>query len=409
MRQIGKLPAVALQKQMKPGMYSDGGGLYLQVSKSGAKSWIYRYQLNGRAREMGLGPLHTISLAKARSKARECRELRLDRIDPIEVRRARRTKERLAAATAMTFRQCAEAYIKAHKTGWKNAKHSKQWPSTLEAYVYPVFGDLPVQAIDTGLVMKALEPIWNEKPETASRVRGRIENILDWAKARNYREGENPARWKGHLDQLLPRKAKVARAVRQAKSKSEHHPAMRYVDLPDFMTELREPTEVSAQALKFTILTVKRTQEIIGARWPEISAQEKLWTIPAGRMKGEPEHRVPLSDDALAAIEEMRPISGEDPKGFIFPGAKKGKGLGNMAMLRLLQKHMGRPEVTVHGFRSTFRDWAAERTNFPNEVAEMALAHVVTDKVEAAYRRGDLFDKRRQLMDAWARYCAGRL
>jgi integrase len=407
MRQIGKLPAVALQKEMKPGMHADGGGLYLQVTKSGAKSWIFRFMINGRARAMGLGPLHTVSLAKARTKARECRELRLDGIDPIEVGRARRTKERLAAATAMTFRQCAEAYIKAHKAGWKNGKHSKQWPSTLEAYVYPVFGDLPVQSVDIGLIMKVLEPIWNGKPETASRVRGRIESILDWARARNYRDGENPARWKGHLDQLLPRKSKVARAVRQAKGKSEHHPAMPYEDLSGFVTELRERTEVSAKALEFTILTVKRTVEVIGARWPEISVSDKLWTIPPGRMKGEREHRVPLSDDALAVIEGMRPISSGDPNGLIFPGAKKGKGLGNMAMLKLLQSHMGHPEVTVHGFRSTFRDWAAERTNFPNEVAEMALAHMVNDKVEAAYRRGDLFDKRRQLMDSWARYCTG--
>jgi integrase len=394
-RDMGRLAAVALPK-LKPGMHADGGGLYLQVTKSGARTWIFRFMLDRRAREMGLGPLHTVTLSEAREKARECRKLRLEGIDPIEARSAKKAEARLAAATAMTFREGAEAYIAAHKAGWKNPKHAAQWPATLATYVYPVFGDLPVQAIDTGLVMKALEPIWTAKPETATRVRGRIESVIDWATARGYRQGENPARWRGHLENLFPKKSKVRRV--------EHHPALPYDEIGAFTASLRGQGGIGARALEFLILAAARTGEVIGARWDEFDLAQKVWTVPAERMKAGKEHRVPLSAAALAIVEAMRETRESE---FVFPGGKRGKPLSNMAMLKLL-KRMGRDDLTAHGFRSSFRDWAAESTGFPSEVVEMALAHMVGDKVEAAYRRGDLFAKRRQLMEAWARYCEAR-
>jgi integrase len=399
-RAIGKLNALAVSRAKKRGYYGDGGGLYLLVGPNGAKSWVFRYRVpapdkpkGSKLREMGLGPLHTIGLAEARQKAQDCRKARLDRRDPIEERQAERTAERLEAAKAITFKQCAERYIASHKAGWRNPKHAAQWPSTLETYVYPVFGVLPVQAMDTGLVMKALEPIWTAKPETASRVRGRIESVLDWATARGYRQGENPARWRGHLENLLPKKTKVRRV--------EHHAALPYAELAEFIAELRQQEGIAARALEFAILTVARTGEIIGTQWGEVDLAARLWTVPAERMKAGKEHRVPLSDRAIAILEGMQEIRQGD---FVFPGAKSRRPLSNMAFLMLLRR-MGRGNLTAHGFRSTFSDWCSERTNFPAEVREMALAHTVSDKVEAAYRRGDLFQKRRQLADAWARYC----
>jgi integrase len=392
-RASNRLSAVEVKNATEKGMYHDGGGLYLQVSAGGAKSWIFRFMLDGRAREMGLGPVRAIALAEARKRAGECRRLRLDGIDPIEARSTQRDQKKLEAAKAMTFDACAAAYIDAHKTGWQNAKHSEQWPSTLNTYASPVFGSLPVQAIDVGLLMKALEPIWQTKPETASRLRGRIEAVLDWATVRGYRKGENPARWRGHLDKLLPAPSKVRRV--------EHHAALPYDELADFSLALRSQEGIAARALEFLILTAARTGEVIGARWDEVDLEEKIWVVPAARMKAGREHRVPLSAAAVAVLEEMKQIRESE---FVFPGGKKGKPLSNMAMLAVL-KRMDRGELTAHGFRSSFRDWAAERTHFPREVAEMALAHTVGDKVEAAYRRGDLFGKRRQLMDAWARFC----
>ena len=395
-RGTNRLAAVVLPK-LPPGMHADGGGLYLQVTASGAKTWIYRFMLHGRAREMGLGPLHTILLAEAREKARECRKLRLEGVDPIEARKAKRTGERLAAATAMTFQDCAERYIEAQKAGWKNPKHAAQWPSTLQTYVYPVFGALPVQAIDVGLVMKVLEPIWTAKPETASRVRGRIESVLDWATARGYRQGENPARWKGHLENLLPARSKVA--------KVKHHSALPYPEIADFITSLRAEDGIGARALEFLILTAARTGEVIGAKWTEIDLEARLWVVPGERMKkAGKEHRVPLSEMAIAILSPLSEVRTGD---FVFPVGRPGKPLSNMAMLKLLQR-MGRADLTAHGFRSTFSDWCAEQTNTPSEVREMALAHVVGDKVEAAYRRGDMFEKRRQLMEAWGQYCEAR-
>jgi integrase len=392
-RQLGKLTTIRVRNAKARGLYGDGGGLFLQVGATGGKSWIFRWKQAGKFRLMGLGPLHTVSLAEARDLALACRKLRLQGIDPIEHRRAQRADQQLAAAKGITFRQCAEGYIAAHRAGWRNEKHAAQWPSTLEAYAYPVFGNLSVQAIDTGLVMKALEPIWNKKPETASRVRGRIESVIDWATARGYREGENPARWRGHLQNLLAPRNKVRRV--------EHHAALPYSEIGAFMAELRKQEGIGARALEFAILTAARTGEVIGARWGEISMADRLWTVPGARMKAGREHRVPLTDSAVAILDRMKAIRTDD---FVFQGGKVGRPLSNMAFLMLLRR-MGRGELTVHGFRSTFRDWAAECTAFPAEVAEMALAHTVSDKVEAAYRRGDLFQKRRQLAEAWATFC----
>jgi integrase len=342
---------------------------------------------------MGLGALDNVTLADARQMAADARKLLASGIDPIEARKA----SRAAAAAAntkpsMTFDACCEAYIAAHQSGWKNAKHGAQWSSTLTTYASPVFATTPVREIDTAAVLRVLEPIWSGKAETASRVRGRIERILDWAKVRGYREGENPAQWRGHLDQLLPRSSKVKRV--------KHHPALPYAELPAFLMRLREQNGVAARTLEFVILTAARTGEAIGAKVGEINCQDKVWTIPAERMKAEREHRVPLTERALALLDEVKPLRGS--RAHLFPGLHGG--LSNIAMLKLLER-MKRDDLTVHGFRSTFRDWAAERTSFPNEVVEMALAHTIGDKVEAAYRRGDLFDKRRRLMDAWAEYC----
>ena len=304
--------------------------------------------------------------------------------------------EREEDARALTFEQCATAYIEAHRDGWKNLKHASQWQNTLKQYAYPVFGPLPVRSIDTGLVLKVIEPIWKTKTETASRVRGRIENILDWATVRGYRQGENPARWRGHLDKTLPKRSKV--------QKVNHHPAMPYESIGPFMKALRSRSDLSASALEFIILTAARTGEVLGAIWSEFDLNNGIWTIPAERMKADAEHRVPLSDAALSIVMQLTRIEGND---FIFPGGKPGRPLSNMACLKLLER-MGNNDITVHGFRSTFRDWAAEQTAFPREVAERALAHTLSDKTEAAYQRRDLFDKRRQLMAAWSEFVGAK-
>ncbi|HMJ40790.1 MAG TPA: integrase arm-type DNA-binding domain-containing protein [Pseudolabrys sp.] len=389
-RTIDRLSALKVARTTEPGMYADGGGLYLQVTSSAARSWLFRYTLSGRSREMGLGPLSAVTLLNARQKAAEARRLRADGIDPIVQQTAARASAATDAARAMTFDQCSDAYIASHQGGWRSPKHAAQWKSTLSTYASPVFGGLPVHAVDVTLVMKALEPIWTVIPETAGRVRGRIESVLDWAKSRGLRTGENPARWKGHLDNLLPARSKVAKVV--------HHPALPYDELPAFMAVLRAQGSISARALEFTILTAGRTNEIIGALRSEVNDDEAVWTVPANKMKGDREHRVPLSDRGLAIVRAL-PIDGP----YLFAGARADGRLSNMAMLKLLER-MKRDDLTVHGFRSTFRDWASEQTNFAGEVAEAALAHVVGDKTEAAYRRGDLFEKRRRLMAAWAEY-----
>jgi integrase len=390
-RAIRRLSAISI-KNAKPGLHPDGGNLYLQVADSGAKSWLFRFGRSGRERWMGLGAVITVGLAEAREEATRCRGLLLKGIDPIEARKAERAGNELAQHAGTTFRDCAERLIASHEGSWRNPKHRAQWRSTLATYAYPVMGSVAVQSVDTGMVLKVLEPIWQTKSETASRVRGRIEAVIDWAKARGIRNGENPARWKGHLDHLLPAPSKV-RKVR-------HHAALPYTEIGKYMDELRRREGTSARALEFVILTAARTGEVLGARWGELD--DKLWTVPAERMKSEREHRVPLSKQATAVLKAVRPkeAAADD---LVFPGPRGGP-LSDMA-LAMLHRRMGH-DITTHGFRSAFKDWASERTSFANEVSEAALAHVVGDRVEAAYRRGDLFEKRRRLMDAWAQYCA---
>jgi integrase len=396
-RAIERLTALKVEKTKKPGMYPDGGGLYLRVTTEGARNWVLRYMLDGRPRWMGLGPLSLYGLADARARALDARRKRHDGIDPIEARRAERVRQRLDAAKAITFKQCAESYIAAHRAGWRNEKHKYQWCATLSTYAYPVIGALPVQAVDTALVVKVLEPIWTTKSETASRVRQRIENILDFAKVCGYRDRENPARWRGHLDNLLPAHSRV-RDV-------EHLAALPYTALPAFLANLRAREAVAARALEFLILTGARTGEVIGARWNEIDLLDKTWTLPATRMKAHREHRVPLSMRALAILRGMQTgCEGNHGDTFVFPGPKPGTPLSNTALLMLLRR-MGVDNLTVHGFRATFKTWASERTSFQNEIAEAALAHVIGDKVEQAYRRGDLFERRRRLMTQWATFC----
>jgi integrase len=391
MRESNRLTALKVSKARAPGRYGDGGGLYLQVSRSQTKSWVFRFMRNGRIREMGLGPVDIVSLADAREKAREARRLILDGSDPIEARREARLKALADEAKTTTFQECSEGYIKAHRAGWKNAKHIWQWETSLSKFVFPVFGRLAVNDVNTGLVIKALEPIWTTKTETATRVRQRIEAVLDWAKVRGYRKGENPARWRGHLEKLLPAPSKVAPVV--------HLAAMPYGEMPAFFSELRKRDVTSAKALAFTILTAARSGEVRLATLGEIDFKEAVWIVPGRRTKSARAHRVPLTTEALSLL----PAGGE-PTALLFPSARSGA-LSDATMRKYLQEDMGHPDLTVHGFRSSFKDWARERTNFASEVSEAALAHIIGDKTEAAYARGDLFDKRRRLMDAWAKYC----
>jgi integrase len=401
MARTGKLSAVEVTKAKGPAVLHDGGGLYLRVSATGAKSWVFRFQLDGKRRDMGLGPFPDISLADARGKATDHRKLRHAGIDPLDAKEIQRLAQRLAVAKGRTFRECAAEFIERNRVGWRNAKHRQQWENTLASYVYPTFGELPVSAIDTGLVVQVLDPIWAEKPETASRVRGRIEAVLDAATVRGFRQGPNPAMWKGNLAHILPARAKVR--------KVEHHAALPLDDMPEFLAALRGRAGMSARALEFTILTAARTGEALGARWGEIDMAAKVWTVAADRMKANREHRVPLSDPALAVLERARPLAlmrdgKPDPAAPVFPGPRRALPMSNMTMLMLLRR-IKRVDLTAHGFRSTFSDWAAERTAYPREVVEMSLAHAIENRVEAAYRRGDLFEKRRRLMADWARFC----
>ena len=398
-RAIHQLKGTQITGKKEPGRYVDGGGLYLQVGPTGGRAWLFRFMLNGKSREMGLGPLHTVDATQARNKAAECRRLVLDGIDPLVARDADKMQKLIEKSRNKTFRECATAYIDAHKAGWKNDKHAAQWSSTLDTYVYPIFGDLAASAIDTSKVMEVLEAdkLWKTKTETATRVRGRIEKVLDWAAARGYRDNTNPARWTGHLDKLLPKPSKLR--------KVKHHAALPYIELPTFYEQLIADTSGAARALQLIILTATRTNEALQAKWKEFDLDSKVWTIPGSRMKAGVEHRVPLSDAAVKIIKTQLNTKQND---FVFPGAKEKKPLSNMACLMLLGR-MQRDDITVHGFRSTFRDWAAETTNFSREVAEMALAHTIKDDTEAAYRRGDLLEKRRALMNQWADYCGGKI
>jgi len=393
-RVLGRLNALSVTRIRSPGRHADGGGLYLQICRNGGRSWVFRFMLQGRAREMGLGSANDLSLAEARKRAAECRRLKAEAADPIEARRNERKDAELEAARAITFKVCAEAYMEAHRPSWRNAKHAAQWASTLAMYAYPVFGNLPVQDVDTSLVLKVLQPIWASKHPTAARLLGRIESVLDWANAKGNRTGDNPARWHGLMENMLPRLSKT-RTVK-------HHKALPYNEIGCFMKRLRGQDCTSASALELLILTATRTSETINARWQEFDLKAGIWTIPAERMKVGREHRVPLSSAALSLLASLPRIEGYD---FLFPGAKLDKPLCNMAMLVLL-KRMKCSHITAHGFRSSFRDWASETTGFPHEVCEMALAHTIANKAEAAYRRGDLLEKRQRLMEDWAQYCA---
>ena len=396
-----KLSATFVKKTKRPGKHGDGHNLYLQVYESArkdgsvviTKSWLFRYSRFGKDTWLGLGPFPDVSLSEARDLATAERKKRRQGIDPLTDKQTRRRAMRVAHDNMMTFTECARKYVDSQEAGWSNPKHVAQWRSTLNNIAGPVFGHLAIDQIDTLLVLRCLEPIWLTKTETANRLRGRIEAVLDWATVRGYRKGDNPARWRGHLDKLLPKPSKVA--------KVEHHPALPYQEIGTFMKKLRAADGVAVRALEVTILTATRTNEAIQAQWTEIDLDSGLWVIPAGRMKANREHRVPLSQ---AVVRTLNSLAGHD-KTYVFPGYKRDTHLSNAAMLAEL-KRMNRSDITVHGFRSTFRDWAAEHTNYPREVCESALAHTLRDKTEAACRRGDLYDKRLRLMNDWAKYCA---
>ena len=395
MARIRVLTALKIRQNLKPGMYADGLGLYLKVRAGNSRSWIFRYRINGKLRDMGLGPFHTVPLAEARARAEVFRVMQLNGLDPLEERRKEQRAKIIETTADITFEKCAETYIATHRDGWKNGKHAEQWTATLQAYVYPVFKDRPIDEIDDALVLEVLQPIWKEKTETASRVRGRIERILDWARIMKYRAGENPARWRGHLDHLLPKRSRVAAII--------HHAALPMDETPGFIQILRREKTVVARAFEFCILNATRTSETMGMRWNEYDENAELWIVPAARMKAGRDHRLPLARRSVEILAEMQKMRIGD---FVFPGGVHERPLSTMAFLMTLRR-LKRTDITAHGFRSTFRDWAAERTDFPNEVVEMALAHAISNKVEAAYRRGDLFAKRRQLAEAWATFCGG--
>ncbi len=392
-RRAKGLSAAKVQKA-GPGRYGDGGGLYLLVRAPEAKFWVFRYVRAGRMREIGLGSASgrtAVSLADARMKARALYDMHREGRDPLDERAAGRAAQDAEAAKAVKFSEAAERYIEAHRAGWRSPKHAAQWEATLATYVYPIVGALPVRAIDTALVMRTLEPIWNTKSETASRVRGRIESVLDWAKARGYRDGENPARWKGHLDNLLPARSKVRSVV--------HLAALPYDQAPSFMAALRAEDDIVARSLEFIILCASRVGEAIGAQWDEIDLKSRQWVIPGSRMKSDREHRVALSTRAVKILKDLERTPGD---GRVFAQLPKQT---SFAFSKILNR-LGQPDVTVHGFRATFRSWAAERTSYPSEVAELSLAHAVGDAVTRAYQRSDMFAKRLRLMDEWATYCA---
>lgn len=391
----GKLAPVAL-KTLGDGWHSDGGNLYLFV-RGDSRGWVFRFVApDGKRRNMGLGSQYSITLAEARKQAALLREQVKHPTapnDPLAARQEVRLTQKLSARKHMTFKACALAYIEAHRAEWKNPKHAQQWENTLATYAYPVFGDLPVATVDEALVLKVLTPIWEAKTETATRLRGRIESVLDWATFSKYRQGENPARWKGHLEHSLAKPNKVAKVT--------HHAALPYAEIGPFMVALREREGLGARALEFAILTAARSGEVRSATWDEIDFVNRLWIIPAERMKMEKEHRVPLPD---VAVELLKAIPRLEDTNLIFPSAKVNTPMSDMTLTAVLRR-MKRNDVTVHGFRSTFRDWAAESTNYPSDMAEMALAHSIGDKVEAAYRRGDMLKKRFRMMNDWAKCC----
>ncbi|MDF0521591.1 integrase arm-type DNA-binding domain-containing protein [Bradyrhizobium yuanmingense] len=408
-----KLTVKGVERALKkPGRYRDGRGLLLQVNSATNASWVFRYERGGRERWLGLGPLSLLSLAEARDKAHEARKLLFNGIDPMEQRKAEKAAKAIEPSAALSFEEAARQYFDQHQQKWRNPKHRAQFLSTLEQYAFPLIGRVAISQIDTPRVIAVLEQrhanypdqrLWDAIPETANRLRGRIEQVLDWATVRGHRTGDNSARWKGHLDNVLPPRGSIR--------KVKHHPALAYAQIPDFMAELRRREGIAARALEFLILTAAPTGAVIGARRDEVDFEQKVWTVPPDRAETkisvDQPRRVPLSDRAMEILKGL-PI--EDGNPYLFIGGKAGSGISNMAMAELM-KDLAWPSTTpdrlatVHGFRSSFKDWVSETTNFPNHVSEAALWHAVADKVEAAYRRGDLFNKRRRLMVAWAQYC----
>ena len=382
-REINRLSARTVATLKEPGRHSDGGGLYLVVDKSGAKRWAYLFRWEGKLKEMGLGGVISVPLAKARERAATAREQVADGVNPIAARRRK-------SADGVLFGVFAEELLSSLDSQWRNDKHRKQWRTSLQRHAPEIWSG-PIASISTDDLLRALQPIWTSKAETASRVRARIERILDAATTKNLRAGDNPARWRGHLERLLPRPRKLARG---------HHTALPYPDLPAFLMRLRARTAISARALEFAILTAARSGETLGARWTEVDLTQRLWTVPAERMKAGRPHRVPLSTAAMQVLEPLAELRDGE---LVFPGQRQGRPLSVMAMEMILRRM--EVAVTVHGFRSSFRDWAGEETDFAREIAEAALAHVVGDATERAYRRGDALERRRKLMDAWAAFC----
>jgi integrase len=389
---LNRLKALDVTRsKLKSGMHADGGGLYLRVATGGSRQWIFRYRKAGKLIDMGLGGTVAVGLAEARSKAADARSLLAEGKDPLAKKRDLRASEVVAKARNLAFETLAQQCIASRKSSWRNTKHAAQWTSTLKTYAFPMIGRLSVSEVAVGDVLKVLEPIWTTKTETASRVRQRIETVLDYARARGYRQGDNPARWRGHLAQILPARSRVVRV--------KHQPALPYAEVPNLVARLRKQEGVAAQALQFLIFTAARSSEVTGASWSEIDLKTATWTVPPTRVKSGRAHRVPLCKQVMDILTALT-----HRKGIVFQNAKE-IGLSSGAFRALLDR-MDIEDVVPHGFRSSFRDWAAERTNYPREVAEAALAHVTGDKVEAAYRRSDLFEKRRRLMTEWANFCS---
>jgi integrase len=389
---LNRLSQLKVRELKVPGQYLDGGGLYLRITESKTKNWIFRYVIDGKERRQGLGSYPDVSLEDARAKAQANRLLRSEGEDPIEYRRVQLRERKLALHSQPCFSACALDYINTHKSGWKNSKHEDQWRNTLRTYAYPTIGDMPIHTIGTDAIKRVLDPIWLDKTETATRVRQRLEKIFDWAETLGYREGRNPARWTGHLENLLAKPSKIR--------KVSHHPALPYTDIPAFYRWLDAKQTLAARTLQFTILTAARNGESRGALYKEIDLDNGCWTIPEGRMKAGRGHRVPLSEEALRILA----IAASYARGAnVFPGQQSAACITETALRKTLKEYTD--GLTIHGFRSSFRDWVGEKTNFQREVAEVALSHVLADKTEAAYQRGDYFEKRVQLMEAWAKYC----
>ena len=388
-----KLTATGVAKQTKPGRYADGGGLYLLVKPDGRKTWVFRWRdrVTGKLRDKGLGAYgrHDVMLAEARQEAGKCRRMVRNNQDPIEEKRQQRLDAKLAYAKRLTFGDCISRYVDAHKAGWKNPKHATEWPASLDRYAGKL-KDLPVAAIDTGLVIQCIEPLWATKTETMTRVRQRIEAVLAWATVRGYRSGDNPAQWRNHLDKLLPAPNKLKNV--------QHLAALPYTEVGAFMAKIRAKGSHAAKALELQILTATRPGEVVGSTWDEFDLDAKVWTIPKDRMKADKEHEIPLSPQAVKLLRKLDRVTD-----FVFPGVKLNKGMTTAAGMKLLKEL--HPGITQHGFRSTFREWSGDQTSFPREVIEHALSHQLKDKAEAAYYRKTQFPKRTKLMKSWADYC----